>query len=196
MNKRELRKTLRQQRRALTRAEQRAHAAAMATHLIGHPAFHHARRIAAYLAVDGEADPTPLLERARRMGKQVFLPVLVPFGPPRLWFAPYTPGERLLANRFGILEPARGAQTRISPHALDLVITPLVAFDRDCNRMGMGAGFYDRSFAFLHRRQHWQHPRLFGLAYELQRCKRISANHWDVPLDAVVTEAGLHLRRT
>jgi 5-formyltetrahydrofolate cyclo-ligase len=195
MTSRTLRQTIRQQRRALTRDEAEFCAEQMAQHLFKHPLILRSHRIAAYLAADGEMDPAPLLELLWSAGKQVYLPVLVPFSRQKLWFARFSPGDMLACNRFGIPEPVR--RNLIKPLALDLVLTPLVAFDTAGHRIGMGGGFYDRTFAFLQRRQHWHKPNLVGLAYELQKQATIKPNSWDVPLDAIATEtrvyAGLHL---
>jgi 5-formyltetrahydrofolate cyclo-ligase len=195
MTSRILRQTIRQQRRALTRDEAEFCAEQMAQHLFKHPLILRSHRIAAYLAADGEMDPAPLLELLWSAGKQVYLPVLVPFSRQKLWFARFSSGDMLACNRFGIPEPVR--RNLIKPLALDLVLTPLVAFDTAGHRIGMGGGFYDRTFAFLQRRQHWHKPNLLGLAYELQKQATIKPNSWDVPLDAIATEtrvyAGLHL---
>jgi 5-formyltetrahydrofolate cyclo-ligase len=134
-------------------------------------------------------DPWPLMERLWSLGKTLYLPILVPFSDRRLWFSAYKRGDPLIVNRFGILEPERHHYRRIRPAALDLVLTPLVAFDPMGHRLGMGGGYYDRSFAFLNTRRHWRKPRLLGLAYEFQRHPLLEAEAWDVPLDAVATEA-------
>lgn len=187
-----LRSRIRALRRALTPTQRLEHAARMAAHLRSHPAFLRSRHIACYLAVDGEMDPAPLMSLALDMGKKVYLPVLVPFCENRLWFAPYEPGCKMQPNRFGIPEPAAAARHMIRANRLDLVLTPLVAFDPDCNRLGMGGGYYDRSFSFLCRRRYWKRPRLLGLAHELQRLPRLVPQPWDVPLYAVATEAGIY----
>jgi 5-formyltetrahydrofolate cyclo-ligase len=70
----------------------------------------------------------------------------------------------------------------------------LVGFDRACHRLGMGAGFYDRSLAFLQQRRHWRRPRLIGLAHECQRVEALAPKPWDIPLDAVITEAAIYRR--
>lgn len=126
------------------------------------------------------------------MGKRVYLPVLVPHGENRLWFARYTPDTHLVPNRFGIPEPARAPHRRIAPLALDAVFTPLVAFDPTGHRLGMGGGFYDRSFAYLLRHRRWLRPRLIGLAYDFQCVDRLPAEPWDVPLHAIVTDRSLY----
>jgi 5-formyltetrahydrofolate cyclo-ligase len=81
-----------------------------------------------------------------------------------------------------------------SPIRLDLLLVPLVGFDADCNRLGMGGGFYDRTLAYLTRRTHWRRPRLVGIAHECQRVERLETGPWDVPLDAVATERRLYWR--
>lgn len=187
-----LRTQLRQQRRALDARQQQQHAEDCARQLFNHAAFRHAGRIAAYLPADGELDPTPLIERAWAMGKRVYLPVLLPHGARRLWFARYTPKTHLIRNRFGIPEPAHAVHTRIAPLSLDLVLMPLVGFDAHGHRLGMGGGFYDRSFAYLLQHKHWLHPRLIGLAHEFQRQTNLPQQAWDVPLHAVATERRIY----
>jgi len=193
--RRELRSELRAARRALDDHERRSCADACARQLLNHPGFRNARRIAAYLPADGELDTTPLIERAWEMGKRVYLPVLLPHGAKRLWFARYTPDTQLIRNRFGIPEPARATHTRVAPLSLDLVLTPLVAFDAQGHRLGMGGGFYDRSFAYLLRHNRWLRPRLIGLAYDFQRHTRLPHQPWDVPLHAIATDHRLYLSR-
>jgi 5-formyltetrahydrofolate cyclo-ligase len=181
MTSRTLRQTIRQQRRALTPGEAATCAEQLAQHACKHPLILRSQRIAAYLATDGEIDPSPLLQALWSAGKQVYLPVLVPFSPYKLWFARFNPDDILPVRR-----------RLIKPSALDLVLTPLVAFDTAGHRIGMGGGFYDRTFAFLHRRQHWHKPDLIGLAYEFQKQATIKPNSWDVPLHAIATETYIY----
>lgn len=182
----ELRRQMRQRRRALGPLEQRQAAHALCRVLGASLLFRRARRVAFYLARDGEIDPAPLLALAVRLGKQCYLPVLDGAG---LHFGAYAPGQPLQPNRFGIPEPrvARGRQC--PPRALDLVLAPLVAFDARGGRLGMGGGFYDRSFAFLRRGA--SRPLLVGLAHRFQRVEALPLEPWDVPLAAVATDAGL-----
>ena len=146
------------------------------------------QHIAVYLPSDGEIDPRPLMQYLWSTGKTLYLPVLVSFSAQRLWFSPYSPGDRLVLNRHGIPEPERVHRRRIKPVSLDLVLTPLVGFDDTGHRLGMGGGYYDRAFGFLNKRTHWKKPRLMGLAFELQRCRTLASAPWDVDLDAVATE--------
>ncbi|WP_297527693.1 5-formyltetrahydrofolate cyclo-ligase [Thiohalobacter sp.] len=186
-----LRRELRARRRTLPAHERRALAERMARHVAHDRRFRNARHVAVYLAADGEMDPGPLILRARAMGKALYLPVLLPAGANRLWFAPWREDEPLVPNRFGIPEPARAARTRIPPQRLDLVLTPLVAFDARGHRLGMGGGYYDRTFAHLLRHRHFLRPRLIGLAYGFQRQPALPAQPWDVPLAAIATEEGI-----
>jgi 5-formyltetrahydrofolate cyclo-ligase len=187
-----LRQSLRAQRRALAPAQRKDCARQLAHRLAGLKAFAHARHLAAYRAVDGEMDPLPLLERALAAGKRVYLPVLAGHPPKHLRFAPFEPGMAMTPNRFGIPEPAVPAEQWLEPHALDLVLTPLVAFAPDGVRIGMGGGYYDRTFAFRRHPQHLPKPLLVGIAYELQKVEGLCAQPWDVPLDGVVTEAAVY----
>ena len=190
MTSRTLRQTIRQQRRALTHREAATCAEQLAQQTCKHPLVLHSHRIAAYLAADGEIDPAPLLQALWAANKKIYLPVLAPFSPKKLWFARFNPDDILAFNRFGIPEPVR--RQLIKPSALDLVLTPLVAFDTAGHRIGMGGGFYDRTFAFLQRRHYWHKPNLLGLAYEFQKQTAIKPNDWDVPLNAIATETRIY----
>jgi 5-formyltetrahydrofolate cyclo-ligase len=183
------------QRRRLTGTERTARSQAAARHLAGSALFLRSARIACYVPHEGELDPTPLVLRAWAMGKTVYLPVLHALAGGHLWFAPYRAGDALQANRFGIPEPVHPVCQMVLAQSLDLVLTPLVAFDARGNRLGMGGGFYDRTLAFLQRRRHWFRPRVLGLAYGFQEVPAIAPHPWDVPLQGLVTEAGLRLMR-
>ncbi len=186
---------MRSRRQALAPREQRRHALQLARNFTCSPLFLRCRSLAVYLAADGEIDPAPLVERVRRAGMRVFLPVLRPRPSRALWFTEYPPGTLLRRNRFGIPEPDIRRQRSVPPWGLDLVLMPLVAFDPQYNRLGMGGGFYDRTLASLLRRRYWHRPRLIGLAHELQRVPALTAAGWDVPLDAVITEQGFYPRQ-
>lgn len=190
---RSVRTRLRRQRRALTAVQRFAAAQAVRAAIITQMSWIRARRLAFYMASDGELDPDPLMTLAAAEGKTCYLPVmsdrLLSWRSAPLVFQRHDPlTESLVVNRFGILEPPY-CPTRISrPEMLDFVFLPLVGFDRHGNRLGMGKGFYDRTLANLDRR--FRRPKLVGLAYSLQEVERIDRNPWDVGLDAIVTEAG------
>jgi len=181
---RQLRRALRARRRALGPAQQAAASAAVDAVVAALPAFRRARRIGFYLAHGGELDPAPLRRRAQQLGKGCFLPVLHPLGHRRLHFVAWREGEPLVRNRFGIPEPR--LRRPVPAWSLDLILVPLVAFDARGNRLGQGAGFYDRTLAF--RRRGRRHPRLIGLAHSFQQLPLLPAAPWDVPLDGIATE--------
>ncbi len=107
-----------------------------------------------------------------------------------MWFVPLS--ESLRDGRFGIPEPRMGRHARVSARWLDLVLVPVVAFGSSGERLGSGAGFFDRAFAYLHTRRTWRKPLLLGLAYDWQRVARLPREPWDVPLAAVITDRRIH----
>jgi 5-formyltetrahydrofolate cyclo-ligase len=181
------RQRIRQQRRQLTCQQRNQSAQEVAEHIIHSSIFRNSQQIAAYLPVQGELDPQPIIKAAWERRKKIYLPVLTPFNDSRLWFIRYEPSTRMLNNRFGIPEPVVKHRQRLSAPSLDLVLMPLVGFDLQGHRLGMGGGFYDRSFAFLLNRQHLKKPRLIGLAYNFQEISQLTPEDWDVPLDAIAT---------
>lgn len=187
-----LRQTIRAQRRALSPQQQEKHSQAMGRKLTATSLFRNSHRIAIYMEHDGEIGVTHLLSRILSHGKRCYLPVLRPMLPNRLWFSEYKHGDRVIPNKYGIIEPDIRRRKPIAAWALDMVLVPLVAFDTSGNRIGMGGGFYDRTFAYLMSRSIWRKPKLIGVAHELQRLKSIQRNNWDVPLDGIVTEMQLY----
>lgn len=184
----QLRRQLREQRRALSRQAQRQAARNLYKQLAQHALFRRARHLALYLPNDGEIDPRPLLRAAQRRGKATYLPVLKPWPQSQMVFQRIRQGERLRANRFGIAEPRRNPKRQRKVWALDLILLPLVGFDRHGARLGMGGGFYDRSLAYRKMRKNWHKPTLLGLAHECQQVDRLAMASWDVPLQATVTD--------
>lgn len=147
-------------------------------------------RVGIYLAVNGELDTAPTIALARRLGCHLFVPLVRSHRAGAMWFVPLSASLR--DSRFGIPEPRIGRHARVSARWLDLVLVPLVAFGSSGERLGSGAGFFDRAFAYLHTRRAWRKPLLVGLAYEWQRVEHLAAQPWDVPLAAVVTDTAIH----
>ena len=181
-DKRQLRRVLRARRRTLSPFAQRRAAVRLAQQVGKLPWFIRAQALAFYLAADGEIDPLPLLRLAWARGKRTFLPRLR--SDRSLVFVEYKCGTALRANRFGIPEP--WGSKSISLEQLDVVCVPLVGFDRAGGRLGMGGGFYDRTFA----RRGINRPRLIGLAHSIQECAALPRDAWDIALNSVVTERG------
>ncbi|CRM35165.1 MULTISPECIES: 5-formyltetrahydrofolate cyclo-ligase [Pseudomonas] len=192
----QLRRLLRKARRALTPSEQRQAAQGLYRQLAQHPLFRRARHISLYLPTDGEIDPRLLLRAAQRRGKATYLPVLSAWPRTKMVFQRVRPGDKLLPNRFRILEPRADAHRQRKVWALDLVLLPLVGFDNEGGRLGMGGGFYDRSLAYLARRNTWRKPTLLGLAHECQQVDRLAQASWDVPLAGTVTEKQWYVAET
>jgi 5-formyltetrahydrofolate cyclo-ligase len=153
------------------------------------PTLARAGRIACYFAVGGEVDCQYVARAAWDRGREVFLPVL---RRKELVFAPYRSDSKLLRNRYGIPEPELTGENFFRPREIDVVLTPLVAFDDRGNRIGMGAGYYDRSFRYVRHRSHWARPKLIGLAYDFQKAPQLKACSWDIPLQTVVTETQIY----
>ena len=183
MDSNALRQLMRDRRRSLTPGQQANASRGIAQQLSRLPAFCNSRRIAFYLANDGEIDPYLAMGIAEAAGKECFLPILHPLKQNRLYFARHRQGDKLTTNRFGINEPQLRGAYIVPPLGLDLILLPLVAFDHNGNRLGMGGGFYDRTLA---RQQNF--TRIIGLAQSCQETDSIDHQPWDVPLQAVVTE--------
>ncbi len=188
-----LRTKLRAARRRLSPHQQRLAAIALSRRLHRDPNFRRARHIAFYLANDGEIDLLPLLRR-QTGNKTFYLPLLSesrrPWEATRLLFQPWDPSDKTLTkNRYGIFEPAYTPRKLKAANMLDLVLLPLVGFDQQGNRLGMGKGYYDRTFA--RRSSSWRQPKLLGIAHACQEVTSLPHAEWDVPLDGVVTDKGL-----
>ncbi|MES9874948.1 MAG: 5-formyltetrahydrofolate cyclo-ligase [Candidatus Sedimenticola sp. 20ELBAFRAG] len=191
-NSSQIRKQARAHRKALNNHEQKAHSRSAARAFHSSPLFRQSSHLAVYLANDGELDPAPLAEKALSAGKKLYLPVLRQNTHNSLWFVRYQPGDRLIRNKFGIPEPDIRRQQTILPWALDLIIMPLVAFDSEGNRLGMGGGYYDRTLNYLRLRKSWFRPRLAGFAHECQKIASLPSNPWDIPIDYAITEAAVY----
>jgi 5-formyltetrahydrofolate cyclo-ligase len=159
----------------------------LAANLIDFPLLRRSKRIACFFPQDGEIDLTYFLLRLFSMRKRAYLPVL---HGKRLWFLPFQEDTPLVRNKYGIPEPRLPPRLRCAPQGIELVLAPLVAFDPAGHRLGMGGGYYDRTFAYLLSRRTFNNPLLIGIAYGFQEVATLSANPWDVPLNGVVTEAG------
>lgn len=184
-----LRRQLRARRSAFASDERRQAQRLALARLQHHPRWHKARRVALYLGHGGELDPSPLARAPGQQSKSWYLPVLHPIAHQSLWFHRWHPDEMLLPNRFGIGEPPKAGGRRLPARHLDLVIVPLLGFDERGSRLGMGGGFYDRTFAFVRRGRWARRPFLLGLAFDFQQVKSLDAQAWDVRLDGLVTES-------
>lgn len=175
---------MRERRRAIPPADQESAARRVADTALALTDFPLGGHVALYRDADGELGTGFLLEGLLAKDVCCYLPVLLP--DKTLAFRRYQGETGLQTNFFGLLEPGPDSPA-IAPADLTTVFLPLVAFDASGNRLGMGGGYYDRTFAFT--RQTGAHgPRLVGLAHECQRVGKLEAADWDVPLGGIITD--------
>ncbi len=186
-DKRHLRTQMRNRRRQLSRDQQRSAADGLLRQLLRLSHFQNTNRVGFYFPNDGEIDTRPAIEHAWHMGKQCFLPVVNHPNLP-LRFARHLRQQPTRLNRFGIPEPVVQRRELLNAHNLQLILVPLIAFDTHGGRLGMGAGFYDRTLAFLASRKYWHAPTVIGAAHSFQQVERVPQDSWDVCLRGIVTE--------
>lgn len=133
--------------------------------------------VASYVPVGAEADPAPLVVAARTAGCRIALPHVVD-QPTPLRFLAWEDEGMLVSGPFGLLQPAADRE-ELAP---DLILAPLVAFDRALGRLGQGGGHYDRAFAA------YPGARRIGVAFSVQAVDRVPIDPWDMPLHAIITE--------
>jgi 5-formyltetrahydrofolate cyclo-ligase len=193
-NRANLRKTILAKRNNISYEDSQQTAKQAAKLLINSSIFNQSQHIACYVSKGSELNTQPLIEHVWKTKKTCYLPLVHPQKQGFLCFSKYSPGDKLIYNRFNIGEPVFDTTTIMPAKSLDLIIVPLIAFDNMGNRIGTGYGYYDRSFAFLKTiAQGTKKPFLCGYAYSLQETSTIDAEKWDIPLDGVVTEKSFTL---
>ena len=168
--------------KSLLRSDLRARRTAAGPATIAAPAVFRTRlspglTVASYVPIGSEADPSPLARAAVEAGCTIVLPHVVDRASP-LRFLAWDTEAALSSGPFGLHQPADDA----ADHVPDIVLTPLLGFDRRGNRLGQGAGHYDR--AFLVYPDAWR----VGIALSVQEVDTMAADPWDVPLHAIATE--------
>ena len=186
--RRALRERLAERRRLLPPPQRMAAAQGLRRSLEQLPEYLTDARVAGYWACGGELPLNLVIPPLRSRGQQFLLPLLQ--ADRQLRFAPWAPGDPVQPNHYGIPEPVAPAEW-FAPFQLDLVLLPLLAFDRRGHRLGSGGGYYDRSFAFLKDQARPTEPLLVGIAYDFQETDVIAAEPWDVPLDYIATDREL-----
>lgn len=187
-NKQASRAALRQRRRLIPPADRRRFNDAIQQVLFNSGLLRRSQHIAGYLANDGEPCIAAFTQRCEQGKQSYYLPIVKK---QRLLFARYQTGDLLINNQYHIAEPV--AVNTLPAKFISVILMPLVGFDHQGNRMGMGGGFYDRTLSFIRRKPCKQRPLLIGIAYSLQSINHINKRPWDIPLDAVVNENGLLL---
>lgn len=185
-HKQQLRQQIRAKRLLLDSTALKSYAQAATMHLLHQPEFQGAQHIALYMDFNNEVATQFIFNKALRLHKSCYLPCVTSMR--HLHFYKVDADTLLSKNRFGIFEPAGHAKARYA-HQFDLIIVPLVAFDLDLHRLGMGGGYYDRTFAF---KGSATKPYLVGLAYDFQRVNHLPHSNLDVSLDMVITEKRIY----
>ena len=178
----QLRQQIRKTRANLTALQQQQAEDSITQQALAFIEERNAQHIALYVSFDGEISTDKLIKTLWAQDKHVYLPVLHPFNPNHLLFLRYLPDTPMLKNKFGIWEPKLNVQSVLPLEELDILFTPLVAFDKQGNRLGMGGGFYDRTL------QHWQNTSFIpvGLAHQCQQVEQLPTEAWDVPLHQIL----------
>ncbi len=190
LNRAQIRQEIRRNRMGLCEKQQNDAAFKLLSHFSSDNRIRQAQHIALYLTNDGELNTTPLIEWCWKQNKNVYIPVLHPFSKGHLLFLRYTKDTILIENHYGIPEPKLDITAIILPKQLDIICTPLVAFDSKGNRLGMGGGFYDRTLQSWHQQFQTNKnvkPYPVGIAHSCQYVDLLPCEKWDIPLPEVLT---------
>lgn len=141
-------------------------------------------RIALYYAYGAEVPTFPLVEWCWQHNHAVYLPIVPKSPSKRLVFAPYTPSSLLHPNRYGILEPVVPTNLYLPAAAFNVIVLPMLGFNEQGYRLGMGQGYYDHTLASIAT---LMIPTRIGLAWSCQACT-FAPKPWDIPCHTIVTE--------
>ena len=176
----EIRKELRKIRRSIDQSSRKKQGKQLLYQCQKNALFRNAKHVAIFIPNDGEIETKDTINFLVRQGYFVYLPILVG---EKLKFAKL--GRFFKKNRFGISEPI--FSPLLGAHKMDIILMPLVGFDKHKNRLGMGGGFYDKTLSFHTKPNEFRVPKLFGLAFDTQEVDRLTSQPWDVPVDGIVT---------
>lgn len=185
MQRQKIRSEFRKKRQALSQQQQSSAASKLLTTCLASTKLSQAKTIACYIANDAEIDPISIIDYCWQQGKCVLLPVLHPFSKGHLLFVEYSPNSPTRKNRYGIDEPIVTSTNLCPLESIELIFTPLVAFNTQGDRLGMGGGYYDRTLAPIRRDS--MPTQLIGLAHTCQQSDRLLTDSWDIPLDGIAT---------
>mgnify|MGYP001227276655 CR=1 FL=1 len=183
-SKKELRKRLVNLRKKVSKSYQKRQELNIFKKIIKEPCYNKSNLVAIYLAKNDELSIEKILYDAISKGKKVFIPKI--YKTNQMVFISLNKKTKLTTNKFGIMEPTNG--DIIDPKWLDLVIVPLLGFDKTGARLGMGGGYYDKYFHFMRLRKKWFRPKLVGIGLEKQGDFFIKKDPWDIDLWKIITE--------
>lgn len=183
--KTKIRKEMRQRRLALSPETHQLTSQKICNALMARPEYKSANVIATYLPCQNEVDSKTLIDAAWAAHKTICLPVITDYQKKKMMFYTHTAKAPLIDNQYQILEPDTKQQTPLDSTDIDLLITPLIAFDQEGNRLGQGGGYYDRFLSqYLNAKQK---PIIAGIAYDFQEISNIPVDPWDIPLDFIIS---------
>jgi len=181
--KKRLRQAMRQRRRQISSELREQYNAALNQQLLQRLLKLSPCIVSAYLAFDGEADLVASFEPLRKAGFQLALPFIEQQAETsRMIFRLWQAHDALSGNQLGFLEPGEGQA--LDPAELGVILLPLVAWSSKGDRLGMGAGYYDKALAPL---RHSARPLRIGIAFEVQRSDEIPVDPHDVPLHELIS---------
>ena len=186
----QIRDLIRTRRQSINEADQKEAASALLMQLTSHTKIQQAKSIAIYLARDGELDGSPFIRWCWQQNKAVYLPVIHPFSKGHLLFLKYQQDTTMLKSNYGINEPKLDVRLIRPVKEIDVMLTPLVAFDSTGNRLGMGGGFYDRTLSHWYEQNQIGNstkPYPIGIAHDCQQVEQLPIQHWDIPLPEIIT---------
>lgn len=188
-----IRTLFKKKRAALSTREQEDAANAALAHWQAQMRLTSATRIGLFWSVNGELPTQGLISHCLKQGQQIFLPKTDKAHPGKLLFGEYHADSIMKTDRFGIPSPCYPDDSAVNPETFDVIVMPLVAADLLGNRIGMGAGYYDRTLACLHCSQELSDKRkgpvLVGWCYEWQVLTTpLRPERWDIPLHGLITD--------
>lgn len=184
--KSDIRNQIRKKRNAVTPSQNLILGAELNQQLIKHKLLEPHQHITCFLSFDGEVSTEQVIQYILDSNKNCYLPKLqlkTESTPNRLQFLRYKLSSKMAKNHYGI--PEVDSDDSIEIEKLDLVLFPLVAFDLNGNRLGMGGGFYDATFTTVKNLKN--RPRFIGLAHDFQQVHTVPREKWDLPLDGICT---------
>ena len=183
MSRDNIRRHVRQERNSLSGEEQNQLALIASRHMLAEIQAQSAQHVALYVTHDGELATQKLIEALWDVDINLYLPRIHPFSKGNLLFVRYDRDSVMVDNQYGISEPQLNVQHVITVDKLDMIITPLVAFDEHGNRMGMGGGYYDRTLTQVVDNK----PLAIGFAHDCQQVSQVPTDFWDIPLPVIIT---------
>ncbi|GAA6203320.1 5-formyltetrahydrofolate cyclo-ligase [Thalassotalea sp. SU-HH00458] len=188
LSRNEIRHVIRQKRQSLDETTQQQQSQRLASSLLNHPKVLAAQSIAIYLTNDGELNTDKFIHACWAQNIKTYLPVLHPFSKGHLLFLHYHEHTIMQRNKYHILEPKLNVLDVLPLEQLDIIFTPLVAFDKTGARLGMGGGYYDRTLSkWYAQKAKTNKPYPIGLAHDFQQVETIPSEHWDIPIPEIIT---------